>query len=178
MEYAQEAIKNIANISTVEAQTAESVESRIGQAMHRLLEWVEARPGGVPDAPWTAQQCERVATEFTLEAAQVQTATSKALAILRGQGAWAWDAVQLNWAANEVALSRGGRLLRMDRLVQHSITREWWILDYKSSMQPQDQPELVAQLDGYRSVVAQVYPGQVIRAAFLTAHGACIEPFN
>ncbi|MEN9467335.1 MAG: hypothetical protein RL081_1336, partial [Pseudomonadota bacterium] len=43
---------------------------------------------------------------------------------------------------------------------------------------PQDQPELVAQLDGYRSVVAQVYPGQVIRAAFLTAHGACIEPFN
>jgi len=178
VEYAQAAIKNIANISTVEAQTAESVESRIGQAMHRLLEWVEARPGGVPDAPWTAQQCERVATEFTLEAAQVQTATSKALAILRGQGAWAWDAVQLNWAANEVALSRGGRLLRMDRLVQHSITREWWILDYKSSMQPQDQPELVAQLDGYRSVVAQVYPGQVIRAAFLTAHGACIEPFN
>ena len=41
--------------------------------------------------------------------------------------------------------------------------------------QPQAQPDLCAQLATHRAAVARAYPGQVVRAAFLTAQGALIE---
>jgi ATP-dependent helicase/nuclease subunit A len=49
------------------------------------------------------------------------------------------------------------------------------VLDYKSTNQPQLQPELREQLLTYRAAVAQAQPGQVVRAAFLTPIGSLIE---
>jgi ATP-dependent helicase/nuclease subunit A len=143
----------------------DSLESRIGQTMHRLLEW----------APWTEQQLARAGQAFALDAAQTRTAAQMALAILHGEGAWAWDAQALQWHANEVAITHQGRVLRMDRLVQRRDDNSWWVLDYKSTARPQEQAELRAQLLTYRSIVQQAYPGQPVRAAFLTPQGRLIE---
>ena len=162
----------------------ESLESRIGQAMHRLLEWLPVLAGGYTKANahaqfglWPREQCTQAATEFILDATQVESAWRMALAIAQGQGAWCWDKAALQWHANEVPVNRGGRLLRIDRLVQ-DLDGQWWVLDYKSNAQPQLQPELCAQLTGYRATIQSAYPGKVVRCAFLTPQGALIEITN
>jgi ATP-dependent helicase/nuclease subunit A len=170
VEYAQAAIKNIASL-----EVTDTTDSRLGQAMHRLLEWVSPAPGGVGTAPWTAAQLGRAQIEFALDSAQINTAAAMALGILRGEGAWAWDATQLRWWGNEVPMVQRGRTIRLDRLVQQGASGEWWILDYKSASRPQDQPELLAQLGSYRNAVRQATPGQIVRAAFLTPQGTLIE---
>ena len=170
MEYEQVAMKNVAPEAP-----EDTLESRIGQAMHRFLEWVSAAHTSTA-LPWSAAQLARVGQEFALDAAQADTARGMAQRIVQGEGAWAWDAAQLQWQGNEVAIVHRGRTLRLDRLVQHRATQEWWVLDYKSTAQPQHQPELLAQLSTYRAAVALAYPGQTVRAAFLTALGALIEP--
>jgi ATP-dependent helicase/nuclease subunit A len=176
VEYAQAAIKSIAEYdSTSESDEAQdSLDSRIGQAMHRLLERLPSRGTVTAAHLWSAAQLDAVAREFSLEPAQVDVAQGMAQAILRGEGAWAWDASKLLWQGNEVGLVHQGRMLRIDRLVQHS-EGQWWVLDYKSTAQPHHQPELRAQLLAYRAAVAQAQPGQSVRAAFLTAQGTLIE---
>jgi ATP-dependent helicase/nuclease subunit A len=171
-----------------EVAVVESVESRIGQALHRLLERLPVRPASLdtrPAALWSADQCEAVAAEFALEPAQMARAVDMAQAIVQGEGAWAWDSRELLWHGNEVALVWEGRLLRIDRLVQRRATDvhgeaggQWWVLDYKSSAQPQQQPELRAQLWTYRAAVMQAYPCHTVRAAFLTPQGTLIELNN
>jgi ATP-dependent helicase/nuclease subunit A len=181
VEFAQSAIKYIAIPSVVRAPLGtendhpDSVESRIGQAMHRLLEWVAPRPAESPAFAWSADQMESVARDFVLEPEQVLTAQHMAQRILAGEGGWAWHTEHIGWHANEVTLVHRGRTLRLDRLVQHRTTGEWWVLDYKSNTAPQHQAELCAQLSAYRIAVAQAYPGQAVRAVFLTAQGALIE---
>ena len=66
--------------------------------------------------------------------------------------------------------------MRIDRLVRHAQTGHWWVLDFKSTATPQEHPELLEQLSIYRECVARAYPGHTVRAAFLTAQGALIEP--
>ena len=98
--------------------------------------------------------------------------------ILQGEGAWAWDAAQIDWAGNEVELIHDGQVLRIDRLVRRRDTGAWWVLDYKSAAQPQQQPALRAQLHTYRAAVQRAYPGAPVRAAFLTAQGAIVPVTN
>ncbi len=167
VEYARAAIKKVAE--------PDSEESRIGQAMHRLLEWVApAAPLGAPHT-WSDAQRAAVAELFALDATQVAQAQASAVGILSGQGAWAWDASALAWHGNEVALQWRGQLLRIDRLVQRQDTLGWWVLDYKSTAAPQTQSLLCNQLRTYRAAVALAYPGQAVHAAFLTPQGALIE---
>jgi ATP-dependent helicase/nuclease subunit A len=166
------------------ASVQESLESRIGQAMHRLLEWLPVRVGGygevgttAPYGLWSREQSAHVANEFVLDTTQVESASRMALGIAQGQGAWCWNQAALQWHANEVPVNRGGRLLRIDRLVQ-DLAGQWWVLDYKSNAEPQLQPELCAQLTGYRATIQSAYPGQMVRCAFLTPQGALIEIAN
>jgi ATP-dependent helicase/nuclease subunit A len=150
-----------------------SLESRIGQAMHRLLEWCPTASGG--QAPqWTEQQLYAVATQFDLDAHNVGAAQSMALAIRTGDAGWVWDAAQLKWHANEVAIQADGTVWRLDRLVQ---TKQgvWWVLDYKSTAKPQDSPELCQQLSNYRRVVQGLHGYAEVCCAFLTPQGALIE---
>lgn len=162
--YADEAIKSRAN-----TEPGESLESRIGQAMHRLLEW------HTPQAPWTASQLNRLARDFALDPLHVETARIMALGILKGEGAWAWDASALRWQGNEVALSFQGQAMRVDRLVQLHSTSEWWVLDFKSSHDPMALETLRAQLARYRAAVQRIQPGERVRAAFLTPQGRLLE---
>ena len=142
--------------------------ARVGRAMHRLLEW------GSAAGPNTAA----VMREFELTPEQGAQAAAMALCVLQGEGAWAWDPVIVGWRGNEVELSHQGEFLRLDRLVQRQDADNaghWWVLDYKSSGAPQQQPDFVAQLMRYRAAVQAIYPQGVVRAAFLTAQGALIE---
>jgi len=165
--------------------------SRTGQAMHRLLERLplaHAAAGGGPAdtasgvgppiSPWRAQDLAAVAAEFALDAAQTEAAHAMALGILRGQGAWCFEPAALLWAGNEVAIQVGGRSLRIDRLVQRRDSAHWWVLDYKSAAAPEQDAALLSQLRSYRDAVAHAYPQAIVRAAFLTPQGACIEPFT
>ncbi len=157
------------------SEALDSLESRMGQAMHRLLEWLPVVAGGhAAKTLWTTQQLARIGREFTLDADQVAAACEMARSIAAGDGAWAWNADAIAWQANEVPVHCAGRLLRIDRLVQdHS--GQWWVLDYKSSAQPQLQTDLCDQLRDYRAAIARIYPDQKVRCAFLTPQGALIE---
>ena len=149
---------------------ADSLSSRLGQAMHRLLE----RHGAALSAIQTAQ-LQDVVREFALETAQAEQALSMALRIVQGEGAWAWDEAALSWQGVEVAVTDRGELLRIDRLVQVKVSGDWWVLDYKSAARPEADPALMAQLQRYRAVVQRAQAGQVVRAAFLSADGKLIE---
>ena len=147
---------------------ADSPSARVGKAMHRLLERGDAG----------AMAARRVAIEFGLTPEQLQEAQTKAQRIKTGEGSWAWDPSVIAWQANEVELVYQGQTLRLDRLVQRKDpghAGHWWVLDYKSRNAPQDQPELLAQMQTYRAAVQAIYPGDVVRAAFLTPDGALVE---
>ncbi len=148
-----------------QADVVDPAVARIGKALHRLLEW------GKVDASHVAA----ARREFVLDAEQVQKAATMAQRILTGEGAWAWDAAQLSWAANEVEMVVGGVLMRLDRLLQRRDNGQWWVLDHKSARAPLQDTSLVAQLNTYRNAVRAVYPQQTVRAAFLTGEGRWIE---
>ncbi len=147
------------------AQDADPPAARIGKAMHRMLEW------GAADAP----QLAAARREFGLDAEQALQAQSMARRILAGEGAWAWDATQLAWAASEVELVFDGVQMRLDRLLQRKDNGQWWVLDHKSALAPLQDPKLVAQLRSYRAAVRAIYPQQVVHAAFLAGDGRWIE---
>jgi ATP-dependent helicase/nuclease subunit A len=145
-----------------------SAASRLGEAMHRLLETWQPRTG------LAAAQLREVQRLFALDAAAAQEAAAMAQRILQGEGAWAWDAAQVDWQGNEVELLAGGELLRLDRLVRRRDTGEWWVLDYKSAAEPERQPQLLAQMRRYREAVAAAHAGATVRCAFLTAQGRLV----
>ena len=146
----------------------DSIESRIGKAMHRMLEW-----GSVCAANTVA-----AAREFQLTPRQGMAAAGMAERILQGAAAWAWDAAVVTWSGNEVELQFEGQLLRIDRLLQRRDAGhigQWWVLDYKSAWSPQEDPQLLSQLRNYRKALRLIYPDALVRAAFLTAQGRLIE---
>lgn len=143
-----------------------SAASRLGEAMHRLLETWQGRI-----APAQLREVERL---FALPPGVADEAAAMALRIVQGEGAWAWDPAQVDWQGNEVELHAGGELLRLDRLVRRRDTGEWWVLDYKSSADPARQPQLLAQMRRYREAVAAAQGGAPVRCAFLTAQGRLV----
>jgi ATP-dependent helicase/nuclease subunit A len=165
---AYDAIKNIVKLeqnSTNESakSSLESLESRIGQAMHRLLQRFDVKA------------VDAVALEFSLSNQEAEQAAQMAQRIMVGEGAWAWDDAVISWQGNEIELTAQGKLLRLDRLVRRNDTGDWWVLDYKSESQPQSKPELVAQMRSYLDAVQACYAGESVRTAFLTAVGKMVE---
>jgi ATP-dependent helicase/nuclease subunit A len=158
---AYDAIENV--VISSEDELKSSLESRIGQAMHRLLQ----------RADLTA--VDAIVIEFGLSTQEAEQAAQMAQRILAGEGAWAWDDAVIGWQGNEIELTAHGKLLRLDRLVRRKDTGAWWVLDYKSESQPQSKPELIAQMRGYVSAVQACYAGEAVKAAFLTATGKMVE---
>jgi ATP-dependent helicase/nuclease subunit A len=142
--------------------------SALGQAMHRLLEWAQ------PGAPLPAVHVRAAAREFALDMGAARTAALMAQRIRAGEGAWAWDAAALDWHGNEVTLVQEGQTLRIDRLVRHRDSAAWWVFDYKSAGRPERDADLIAQLERYRDAVQSAYPGETVRAAFLTGQGELV----
>jgi ATP-dependent helicase/nuclease subunit A len=148
--------------------TLDDVASRIGQAMHRLLELY--RPG--LDLSSLAPS---IAASLRLSPEQSTQALQAAHTITQGEASWVWDAEKIDWQSNEVELVAQGQLLRLDRLVKETATQTWWVLDYKSNSAPQRVAELAAQLQQYQEAVKAAHPQQTVKAAFITAQGKLIE---
>jgi ATP-dependent helicase/nuclease subunit A len=157
------------------AVVEDSTSSRIGQAMHRLLELYT--PGY--DLTHAARS---LGAQFQLDAAQSAQALALAQRITQGEAAWVWDAAVIDWQANEVELAHAGELLRLDRVVRHKASQTWWVLDYKSASAPQLQADLRAQLARYAQAVLEsthLAAGQAatpasVRAAFITGEGKVV----
>lgn len=151
-----------------QVRDADTRASALGQAMHRLLEWAQ------PGAPLPTEHVRAAAREFALDLHATRTAAALAERIRAGAGAWAWDAEALDWHGNEVTLIHEGQTLRIDRLVRHRESGAWWVLDYKSAARPERDAALIAQLSRYRDAVQEAYPGETVRAAFLTGQGELV----
>jgi ATP-dependent helicase/nuclease subunit A len=158
-----------AALQAVPEPETDSLAARLGQAMHGLLEHAADASGG-----WSPARLAQLAQAFEIAPAQVRQAADMARCILAGEGAWVWDAHHIEWAGNEVELVHQGQRLRLDRLVRRR-GGGWWVLDYKSAVQPEAQAALVGQLQRYRRAVQAACPGEAVSAAFLTAEGRLVK---
>ncbi|OJX33493.1 MAG: DNA helicase UvrD [Burkholderiales bacterium 68-12] len=162
------------------APPEDDLPARQGRAMHALLEQVGV--AGLPleqarDQGWSDLQLAQLAREYALPRSAAEAAAALARGILQGEGAWAWDQAAVALAVNEAPLLHQGESLRLDRLVclhQPRAGARWWVLDYKSALQPERQPQLVAQLQRYRAAVQAQVPGEVVHAAFLSGDGRLV----
>jgi ATP-dependent helicase/nuclease subunit A len=152
------------------AAAVDDVASRLGQAVHRVLEW--AAVGADPDLPRLAQAA---AGEFRADAREVGRLAGR---IWRSPACLRFFAgPQLLWSGNEVPVSEGGEMLRIDRLVAlaEGGGRAWWVLDYKLQHAPEALPAYREQMARYRRAVQALQPGEPVHAAFITGAGEVIE---
>ncbi len=156
----------------VAAPQAATPLSRLGEAMHQLLEQAGAQGPGA----WDAHRLARLARDFDIAPEAAERAAAMACRILQGEGAWAWDEQHVEQAINEVPLTWQGQSLRIDRLVRRrsGALAGWWVLDYKSAPEPQRQADLLEQMRRYREAVRALLPGERVRAAFLTGEGRLV----
>jgi ATP-dependent helicase/nuclease subunit A len=167
---ASPAVNNVANEAREMGDAESAASARVGQAMHRLLEW---QPTGAAAAGFAASRAQEhaVTREFGLLAGELDRARLLARNIREGQGRWAWDESLIAWHGNEVELVHRGALLRVDRLVQLHDGGSWWVLDYKSAHRPDQQALLVEQMQAYRAAVQAVYPGAPVKLGLLAGDG-------
>ena len=147
--------------------------TRLGQAVHRVLEWATASAAAA-DLPALAAAA---GAEFGAPAAATLRIASTLLHSPSCARFWP-GAPGLRWAGNEVPVSSGGELLRIDRLVSLESgdgTPQWWVLDYKLAHTPEQLPAYRDQMQRYREAVQRAQPGAVVRCAFLTGAGAVVE---
>ncbi|MFT4242764.1 MAG: UvrD-helicase domain-containing protein [Acidovorax sp.] len=169
-----------ANPTAQDAAEASTPATRLGEAMHQLLE--QAGVAGAPLADlrahgWPAARVARLAQDFDITPDAARQAARTAQRILAGEGAWAWDTASVDTAINEAPLRHQGQSLRLDRLVhcQHPPERAgWWVLDYKSAAQPERQQALLDQLRRYRAAVQAQFPGERVHAALLAGDGRMV----
>ncbi len=155
---------------------------RLGCAVHRVLEW--ATRVWPPVAASLDRLAAAAAQEFSTSAAEVQRVAAAILGSRECQRYF--DPDGLAWAGNEVSVSDGGELLRIDRLVQLRPTEVyraadlaadgvWWVLDYKLNLAPEQHDTYRRQLDRYRRAVLRLQPAATVRCAFITAQGTVVE---
>ncbi len=152
------------------ARAPDTDATRLGQAVHRALEWSASRD----EAAWD-ELAHGAALEFDAPPAAV---ASLARTILRSpEAARFFVGPQLGWAGNEVPVSAAGEALRIDRLVRLDAPggAVWWVLDYKLSHAPEQLDDYRAQLLRYRDAVRSAQPGATVRCAFVTGSGAVRE---
>jgi len=147
--------------------SADTEATRLGKAVHRVLEWATGADG----EPDMAELAQAASLEF---AASAQATAQLALAILNSpECARFFGGPALRWAGNEVPVSVDGEVLRIDRLVR--LDEAWWVLDYKLSHTPQALAAYRAQLLRYRDAVQRLQPGAAVRSAFITGRGNLVE---
>lgn len=146
-------------------------EARLGEALHRVLEWASAPGQNQPLDVLLAAS----AQAFGLDAKAREQHATAARAILDSADCRPFfDPAELLWAGNEVAVGQGGEDQRIDRLVQRR-DRTWWVLDYKLSAMPEREPAYLAQMRGYVAAVQALQPGEVVRAALISGTGRFVQ---
>jgi len=149
---------------------APATSARIGRAVHRALEWIVADAGIDRH-----EAADAAAREFGVAAGSVRDVVSAI--VDHPEGARFFSGSQIRWRGNEVSLSDGGEVLRIDRLVlvDEGDGPVWWVLDYKLSHAPDELDAYRAQLLRYRAAVARAQPGDAVRCAFITGDGRVVE---
>ena len=163
--------------SPVSTNSIDSSRARLGQAIHRLLEWAGRADTPQPASAWPALAAAATAS-FGLAAAEASQVLRAASAVLQSPDcARFFSGPGLRWAANEVPLAWQGEPLRLDRLVllDEGSGPQWWVLDYKLHAAPAQVLAYRDQLQTYVLALRDVVPGEVVRAAFITAGGALYE---
>jgi len=156
------------------APAADTEQTRLGQAVHRVLEWAT----GAGAAPDLARLSHAAALEFGSSAAQAERL---ARAILESPAARRFLVAHeaLRWTGNEVPIGDAGEVLRIDRLVllddPQTGAATWWVLDYKLQTGAAGVPAYVQQLTRYRDLLRRLQPADRVRAAFITAAGEVME---
>jgi ATP-dependent helicase/nuclease subunit A len=159
------------------APQAGNDSTRLGSAVHRVLEWASQGPQPVPAT--LATLAEAAALEFGASAAEVLRIAGRIR--LSPDCARFFDPQQLAWQGSEVAISDAGDSLRLDRLVALNEDkageerRVWWVLDYKLEHRPEALAPYRAQLLRYRQAVQRLQPGEQVRCAFITGEGMVVE---
>ncbi|MBV8501269.1 MAG: UvrD-helicase domain-containing protein [Paucibacter sp.] len=148
--------------------TRDEAQARLGEAMHRVLEW----------ATGTGREAEPLAAAaaqmYGLDAAQRERLLKGVQAILTSEECKPFfDAANLEWMGNEVPICFEGHDLRLDRLVKRAGC--WWVLDYKLASRPECQVEYQEQMRRYVAAVRELQPGEPVRAALITAQGRVVE---
>ena len=158
------------------AATGDDGTARLGQAVHRVLEWRLGPAGG--DSGMESLVA-AAAAEFGLPAAMVDEVQRLAETMLSSlAGARFFTDADIEWAGNEIALSLDGESLRVDRLVarrEPDGRRVWWVLDYKLRHRPQQLAAYGEQMHRYREAVRRAQPGDEVRCAFVTGAGEVVE---
>jgi ATP-dependent helicase/nuclease subunit A len=151
--------------------SADTPATRLGQAVHRVLEWATATATAAP----LAELADAAAAEFAAPAGDVARIAGRILAHPDSARFFAGPA--LRWAGNEVPFAADDELLRIDRLVRldEGDGPVWWVLDYKLQHRPQELPAYHEQLRRYRTVVQRARPGEPVRCALVTGEGAVVE---
>jgi len=165
-----------AAIEQADQETADDDEARrLGQAVHRTLQW-----HGQPGAPASDVRALAVsaAREFGLTGAVARRVVEIVSAMLESPKLAAlFDPGRVLWAANEIEVALAGDVLRIDRLVQIGPveTPVWWVLDYKLDANAIVNPELRRQLARYRDAVRSLVGPAPVHAAFATRDGELHE---
>lgn len=161
---------------SVKAVADDDSLSRLGQAVHRALEWAGALQGPLAeDAAHFDHLADAAAREFQLDDRQVRRLAGR---IWRSPAcARFFRGPQLHWSGNEVSVGEGEDELRIDRLVALDVDGrpQWWVLDYKLNQSPAELPQYRDQLLRYRRIVQELQPGDEVRCAFITGAGELVE---
>ena len=147
--------------------------ARLGQAVHRVLEWA----AGASAAVDVQALSEAAVAALGLPAAMVPTVRQMAQAVLGSpECAHFFSAAGLRWAGNEVPVSWQGQLLRIDRLValEQGGQTTWWVLDYKLQTDAARLAVYRDQLQAYVAAVQALQPSDRVHGAFITAQGRLI----
>lgn len=152
-----------------QSRADDALASRLGQAVHRVLEWA-AGPAGADIERFAAA----AAAEFGVDAREVARLAGRIWNSPACRRFFAGP--QLRWSGNEVPVTEGGEVLRIDRLVRLDDGEDsvWWVLDYKLQHAPDALPAYREQLVRYRRAVQALQPGDVVRGAFITGAGELI----
>ncbi len=167
-----------ASPATGEPAAEDPAAARLGQAVHRMLEWA-GQPGAALPREHRPAASAAAAAAFglpTTAAARVLTLAGQVLD--SGECARFFAGPALDWAGNEVPVVADGELLRIDRLValrDSAGGRTWWVLDYKLQSTPQAVPAYREQLQRYVAAVQSLQPGDPVRGAFITGGGALVS---
>ena len=157
-------------------QALDPYAARLGQAVHRVLEWV-GRPGAsLPRAQW-AGACAAAAGALGLDARANEGVERWVRGVLDSPPcARFFTGPDIVWAGTEVPLSWQGKSLRVDRLValRGPDGPHWWVLDYKLSLSPSTVAGYTAQLRDYVLAVMALQPGEPVHGAFITGEGELV----
>jgi ATP-dependent helicase/nuclease subunit A len=163
--------------ATPSAPAHDAAAARLGQAVHRLLEWA-GRPGAPLAAGEMPAAARAAAAALSLSGEAARRVQALAEQVLRSPAcARFFGGPALRWAGNEVPIAAGGEALRIDRLVllDEGAGPCWWVLDYKLQHDPAQVAAYREQLGGYVQALRALQPGDAVRGAFITAQGEVIE---